>query len=388
MPRNPDRSTIIKQDIIAVAEKPLIMVVDDQPINIQLLKKKLEKENMNVVSAEDGQECLQKVEQNLPDLILLDVMMPDMDGFQVCQELKRREATRAIPVIFITAETTKEGKLEGLESGAVDYLTKPIDLDETLARVQTQLRFQTVNRENLDLQTRLGDARRAAAIGAITQGIAHNLNNLLGVVVGYLDLAKTNLDNPDSARKSIDRVEIAVQRMIEIIKQLTSVSTRSRPPLSPISVSNAVDKAVDRFETEYGSPTSVEVINEAAGAMIHSNVEVFEESMVKLLFNAIESYGTEEKNRPITLQVTQAEHDGDAVIEFRIIDRGQGIPEDIRDHIFDAFISSKRTVGVGMGLTVARHSIRNLGGELEVGDAPGGGTVAFFHLPVPKEGSL
>jgi two-component system sensor histidine kinase/response regulator len=388
LPRNPDRSTIIKQNIITVAAKPLIMVVDDQPINIQLLKRKLEKENMDVVSAEDGHECLQKVEQNLPDLILLDVMMPDMDGFQVCQELKRREATRAIPVIFITAETTKEGKLQGLESGAVDYLTKPIDLDETLARVQTQLRFQAVIRENLDLQTRLGDARRTAAIGAITQGIAHNLNNLLGVVVGYLDLAKTNLDNPDSARKSLDRVEIAVQRMIEIIKQLTSVSTRSRPPLSPISVSNTIDKAIDRFETEYGSPTSVEVINEAAGAMIDSNVEVFEESMVKLLFNAIESYGREEKNRPITLHVAQAEHGGDAVIKFRIIDRGQGVPEDIRDHIFDAFISSKRTVGVGMGLTVARHSIRNLGGDLEVGDAPGGGTVASFYLPVAKEGSL
>jgi len=369
-----------------VAEKPLIMVVDDQPINVRLLKRKLEKEGMGVVTAENGPECLQKVEAELPDVILLDVMMPDMDGYQVCQELKRRETTRAIPVIFITAETTKRGKLEGLESGAVDYLTKPIDLDETLARIQTQLRFQTVNRENLDLQTRLGDARRTAAIGAITQGIAHNLNNLLGVVVGYLDLAKANLDNPDSARKSIDRVETAVQRMIEIIKQLTSVSTRTRPPLSPISVSESIDTAIDRFETEIGSPISIEVINEVAGATIHSNVEVFEESMVKLLFNAIESYGPEEKNRPITVQVAKAKRDGEAVIEFRIADRGQGIPEDIRDHIFDAFISSKRTVGVGMGLTVARHSIRNLGGDLEVSDAPGGGTIASFYLPVDKEG--
>ena len=111
------------------------------PEYVELLKKKLEKENMDVVSAEDGQECLLKVEQNLPDLILLDVMMPDMDGFQVCQELKRREATRAIPVIFITAETTKKGKLLGLESGAVDYLTKPIDLDETLAAAERALRL-------------------------------------------------------------------------------------------------------------------------------------------------------------------------------------------------------------------------------------------------------
>ena len=93
-------------------------------------------------------------------------------------------------------------------------------------------------------------------------------------------------------------------------------------------------------------------------------------------FNAIESYGTEEKNRPITVQIEPSQHDGDPVIEIKISDRGQGIPEDIRENIFDAFISSKRTAGVGMGLTVARHSIRNLGGDLEINEVPEGGTAA------------
>jgi response regulator RpfG family c-di-GMP phosphodiesterase len=105
-------------------------------------------------------------------------------------------------VIFITARTTKESKLEGLNVGAVDYITKPIDLDETLARVQTQLRFVTINRQLNELTRRLEESRRAATIGAVTQGIAHNLNNLLGVVIGYLDLVKAYHDKPDQVKKT------------------------------------------------------------------------------------------------------------------------------------------------------------------------------------------
>jgi two-component system sensor histidine kinase/response regulator len=141
---------------------PKILVVDDQPINVQLLKRKLEREGMTVATSYSGREALDLVKTNRPDLILLDVMMPEMDGIEVCQRLQADLETKAIPVIFITARTSKEGKLEGLGVGAVDYITKPIDLDETLARVQTQLRFVAINRELIELQTRLGEARRKA----------------------------------------------------------------------------------------------------------------------------------------------------------------------------------------------------------------------------------
>ena len=122
---------------------PSILIVDDQPINVQLLKRKLEREGLQVVPAYSGSEALDLVSQSRPDLILLDVMMPDMDGIEVCRRLQASADTRSIPVIFVTARTSKEGKIEGLSVGAVDYITKPIDLDETLARVQTQLRFHS-----------------------------------------------------------------------------------------------------------------------------------------------------------------------------------------------------------------------------------------------------
>src|SRR4051812_47414884 len=201
---------------------PKILVVDDQPINVQLLKRKLEREDMIVATSYSGREALDMVKAAKPDLILLDVMMPEMDGIEVCQRLQADDETKTIPIIFVTARTSKEGKIEGLSVGAVDYITKPIDLDETLARVQTQLRFVAINREMLDLQRRLVEARRAATIGAVTQGIAHNLNNLLGVVIGYLDLIKAYYDKPEQVKKNAMHVEEAVHRIVSIIKQLSS----------------------------------------------------------------------------------------------------------------------------------------------------------------------
>src|SRR5690625_4260594 len=170
-----------------IKPRPKILVVDDQPINIQLLQRMLEREDMDVLTAQSGKECLEKVEAETPDIILLDVMMPGMDGLEVCRQLKQNEMTKSIPVIFISARTSKEGRLAGLASGAVDYITKPIDLDETLARIQTQLQFLEINRENIELQKRLSEARRVATIGAITRGLAHNLNNLLRVAVGHVE---------------------------------------------------------------------------------------------------------------------------------------------------------------------------------------------------------
>jgi two-component system sensor histidine kinase/response regulator len=363
---------------------PSILVVDDQPINVQLLKRKLEREGIRVSAAYNGLEALEFVKNDKPDLILLDVMMPDMDGIEVCQRLQADEQTRSIPVIFITARTSKEGKIEGLSVGAVDYITKPIDLDETLARVQTQLRFVSVNREMIDLQRRLVEARRAATIGAVTQGIAHNLNNLLGVVIGYLDLIKAYYDKPEQVKKNAQHVEEAVHRIVSIIKQLSSLVVKSRPPLSKTSVQRVLDSSVARFRTEYKLNAPVTIENPLGDLLIETNYEVFEEVISKVLINAWEAYDNRSTEpRPIWIHTRLVERpDEGTVVEIRVDDLGRGIDEEIRDHIFEPFISSKHTVGVGMGLTIARHALRNLGGEAVVVDREGGGASAILTHPL------
>jgi CheY-like chemotaxis protein len=366
---------------------PKILVVDDQPVNVQLLKRKLEREGIHVIAAYTGQEALDLVPIEKPDLILLDVMMPDMDGMEVCQRLQETEDTRSIPIIFITARSSKESKLEGLAVGAVDYITKPIDLDETLARVQTQLRFVAINREMVDLQRRLQEARRAATVGAVTQGIAHNLNNLLGVVLGYLDLIKAHPTKPEFVKKNAEHVETAVQRIVNIIKQLSTLVVKSRPPMLKFSLQRLIEDGVNRYQTD-SKITEAVVINNALGDQpVETHVEIFEDVVAKLLINAWESYGYKasgERSIEITTRLVDMAG-GSPAVEIRIDDRGTGISPRIRDTMFEPFVSTKETVGVGMGLTVARHALRNLGGEINVIDRPGGGSSAVLVHPLEKK---
>lgn len=367
---------------------PSILVVDDQPINVQLLKRKLEREGIRVFTAHNGVEALASITKEKPDLILLDVMMPDMDGIEVCQRLQASEDTRSIPIIFITARTNKESKLEGLAVGAVDYITKPIDLDETMARVQTQLRFVTINREMVELQRRLEEARKAATIGAVTQGIAHNLNNLLGVVIGYLDLVKAYYDKPDQVRKNAQHVEEAVQRIVTIIKQLSTLVVKSRPPLIKGSLQRQLVGGIGRFHGEYNLTAPVTVDNPLGDLTIDTNFEIFEEVLSRVLINAWESYDNKKTDpRPITIQTRAIDVPGEGkFVEVRVNDQGRGIDEDIRDKMFEPFVSTKHTVGVGMGLTVARHALRNLGGEVTLADGPNGvGATAILTHPIEKK---
>ncbi|MBI4621949.1 MAG: response regulator [Verrucomicrobia bacterium] len=365
---------------------PSILVVDDQPINVQLLKRKLEREGMRVIAAYNGIEALELVRKERPDLIMLDVMMPDMDGIEVCQRLQSSEETRGIPVIFITARTTKESKLEGLGVGAVDYITKPIDLDETLARVQTQLRFVMINRQMVDLQRRLEESRKAATIGAVTQGIAHNLNNLLGVVIGYLDLVKAYYDKPEQVKKNAQHVEDAVQRIVSIIKQLSTLVVKSRPPLIKAGVEKLLEGGITRFHEDYGLSAPVTIDNPLGDLVVDTNYEVAEEVMAKVLINAWEAYDNKPTDpRPISIHTCIVEKPEEGkFVEIRVVDHGHGIDSDIRDKMFEPFVSTKNTVGVGMGMTVARHALRTLGGEVTMADTPGGGATAILMHPVEK----
>lgn len=364
-----------------------VLVVDDQPVNVQLLKRALEREGIAAIPAHSGQDALDLVQREQPDLILLDVMMPEMDGIEVCQRLQQDGRHKNIPVIFITARSSKEGRLAGLGVGAVDYITKPIDLDETIARVHTHLRVVRINREMLDLQRRLEEARRAASIGAITQGIAHNLNNLLGVVLGYLDLIKAQAHKPDSVRANAENLESAVQRIVGIIRQLSSLVVKSRLPTIPVPLDRLIDGAVARFRADARHQDAIEVENPLGGLAIHTHVEMFEETLEKLLLNARESYGDAHPGpRPIVIRAGLLPEPGPdgRVLALHVEDQGRGIDPLVRDHMFEPFISSKNTVGVGMGLTVARHALRNMGGDLVIEDRAGGGVIATLTHPLER----
>ncbi len=367
-----------------MSDVPTVLVVDDQPINVNLLQRKLERAGMKVLSAYNGRECLEIIENTIPDLILLDIMMPEMDGIEVCRQLKANEDTEAIPIIFITAKSTKEGKLQGLSAGAADYITKPIDLEETLARVKTQLRIQNIYRQNIELQLRLAETRQSAAVGAITQGIAHNLNNLLGVVVGYIDLIKSGYESSKMVKRSALLMEQAVQRMINIIRQLTTIANKEKVNLYPRPLNTLLHATIERFKNENNLNGNVSIETSTPNLQVSSNAEVFESIVGQLLLNAWESYGEDhpENDRQIKIETELTEKYDNRFIAIKVSDQGVGIDDEIEDHIFEPFITNKTAIGRGMGLTIARHSIRNIGGELNLERIPEGGTRAILLHPL------
>lgn len=366
----------------STSRPPKILVVDDQPINIKLLQRKLERQGMEVLVAYNGMECIRIVEKELPDLILLDVMMPEMDGIETCAHLKSSPRTETIPIIFVTAKTSKEGKLEGLEAGAVDYITKPIDLDETLARVNTQLRLQDMFRENLELQRRLEESRRAAAVGAITEGIAHNLNNLLGVVVGYLDLMKVGIGEPEKVERSVKLMENAIQRMVYIIRQLSKITAEEKIEVTPANLRDLIAGAMERFRRESAPDAEIKAVSTVpADFKFSTNLEVFESTMGALLLNAWESYGKDHQGpRPIIMETRIVSGQYRRSLRIRILDEGLGIDPEVRDTLYEPFVTTKTSVGRGMGLTIARHALRGLGGDLSLQDREEKGAVAEVNF--------
>ncbi len=171
-----------------------------------------------------------------------------------------------------------------------------------------------------------------------------------------------------------------------IIKQLTSLVVKNRPPLIRASLVRMVDSGVRRYQIEYKIDQPITIENGTGEILIDTNVEVFEEVLSKLLVNAWESYGdAPDDKRPITVRseiIDKPEEGRFALIHIE--DRGRGIDPEIRDHAFEPFTSTKHTVGVGMGLTIARHSMRNMGGEVTLLSRPGGGAVATIRHPLER----
>ncbi|MEJ1936909.1 response regulator, partial [Nostoc sp. NIES-2111] len=156
-----------------------ILIVDDIPTNIKVLFDLLNQAGFRVSVAKNGQSALAKAKEALPNLILLDVMMPGIDGFETCRQLKANPKTKDIPVIFMTARTDTVDKVKGLQLGAVDYITKPIQHEEVLARINVHLELRRT-------QLRLAQEEKMSSLGQLVAGIAHEINNPVNFVYGNL----------------------------------------------------------------------------------------------------------------------------------------------------------------------------------------------------------
>ena len=229
-------------------DKPLILLVDDVPQNIQILHQILNLGEYSFAIATNGKETLQMVKKKLPDLILLDIMLGDIDGFEVCRQLKKDPVTAAVPVIFLTAKVGVEDKVKGFKLGAVDYITKPFEDAEVVARVHTHIQLkksidiiqeynrqlreafeemQKSYRELMDSQEELVEREKKSAVKALSANATHEMNQPITVIQGYLDMLIESLDIKslnDMQKKYLTRIQEGMNKLIAIIARFTRYS--------------------------------------------------------------------------------------------------------------------------------------------------------------------
>jgi two-component system, NtrC family, sensor kinase len=408
-----------------------VLIVDDTPANLMVAVELLEQQGLRVVVAQDGKEGLRRAVASAPDLILLDVMMPDMNGYDVCRELKSKIATRDIPVIFMTALTDAENRLEGFKVGGVDYITKPLEVDEMLARISAHLALRLtqneLSRQNQRLRSeaavrqqaestlqdayaelktahkRLEQAKiqmhrdaKTVSIGMLSNGVARQLVHPVEALQARLAKLDSLLrQDGDLDRGGDHAVRRQMQHLIDDSRQVLSVAEESLQTLREIasmhepawraaSVKRMLDEVTAILEEQFGENKRLVKNYADVPDIVCRPIELMQVFM-NLLLNAAQAI---EGSGEIRISIGHGSEAGDE-IWIDIADNGVGIEPQNLTRIFDPFFSTKPTgKGAGLGLSFSFAAIKKHHGRIEVSSEPGEGCTFRVWLPVQQPTAL
>ena len=421
-----------------------ILVIDDNPTNLQVLYKALSDRGYEVLVEMDGKSGIELVKNSPPNLILLDVMMPGIDGFETCRRLQADPLTKEIPIIFMTALSDTVDKVKGLSLGAVDYISKPFQQEEVLARIKVHLKLRRLSlqlaEQNQQLEERvkqrtaklyktieelkqtqlhLVQSEKMSAIGQLIAGIAHEINNPVGCIVGnieeatnaikdlteYLQLCQEKCHIPGS---EIERKasEIDLEFLIEDLPKMlfsmktgidrirnisTSLRTFSRAD-SEYKVLADIREGIDstlmilqhRLKANNNRPAIQVIKNYGDTPLLKCYLGQLNQVFMNVLANAIDALEEANSGRtfgsfasaPNTITITTQLSDCQQDVLIKIKDNGQGMSEQIISHIFDYSFTTKAVgKGTGIGLSISRQVVEEThGGSLTCSSVLGEGT--------------
>jgi signal transduction histidine kinase len=364
------------------AAEPSILVVDDNVENLRLLTQTLSPHGYKIRVAKDGKRALAAVEAQPPNLILLDIMMPDMDGYEVCRRLKAHPQTRDIPVIFISALDETLDKVKAFRVGGVDYVTKPFEVEEVLVRVETHLTLR-------ELQRRL--EQQVNELDAFAHTVAHDLKSPLGILQGYADIIAFEARNMESSllRESAAMVSKTVMKMSNIVDELLLLSTirqMTDVPFEVLDTGDIVKGACERLAgmmKEY--PVTLVLPDEWPEAWGYG--PWVEEVWVNLISNALK-YGRdgEEAMARVELGAQRVFEGSEPYVRFWVRDHGPGLEPEEQGQLFKEFarLHQLHAQGHGLGLSIVRRIVERLGGQVGVESAVGEGSSFYFILPAKR----
>ena len=362
-------------------KRQTVMIVDDTPANIEILSESLGDES-ELFFATSGADALELIRADKPDLILLDIMMPGMDGYQLCGILKGDPSTRDIPVIFVTAMIGEEEEIKGLELGAIDYLTKPISPHIVRARVKNHLELKRYR----DLLETLANAADRAK-KEFLRSVSHELRTPLTPIIGMTDLV-LDTEEDDNKRKYLTMVQKSALRLLGIVEDLIETSRLEgegiAPDNSPFLLRAFLDAVVMEAKALAGGKGLEfrSFLDPALPEAVVSDQGMLHKVLTMLLNNAVKFTPAGE----VALEVRQLEVAGEPMLQISVSDTGIGIEKGDLEKIFSDFTQSDGSItrsfpGLGLGLTLARRMTELMDGSIWAESAPGGGSL--FQVQVP-----
>jgi two-component system, sensor histidine kinase and response regulator len=365
-----------------LAAENRILIVDDTPVNIQILAAILKKNGYEVGIATNGRQALEAMDRVNPALILLDVMMPEMDGFETCRHLKENGAWREVPVIFLTAKTEASDIVQGFELGAVDYVAKPFNAHELLARVNTHL---SLRRQKLELEAnyrRLSELERLR--DSLVHMVVHDLRSPLLGLSGCLQLLQGDLADtlqPEQA-EDLDSALTAAQRLGEMVSSLLDVSRLEAGQMPLDKHMHDLQPVIAGAIESLGGLTKgrkVAFTPPDPAISILCDGEVVGRVVANLVANAL-------KFTPSSGEVRVTACTAEESVKVAIADTGPGIPEEYRERIFQKFgqvegQAEGKKHSTGLGLTFCKLAVEAHGGLIGVDSVVGEGSTFWFTLP-------
>lgn len=364
-----------------MADRQTLLVVDDNPVNLQLLHRYLASAGYRILVAEDAESAIEQAVEARPDIVLMDVLLPGMSGFEACRKLHEREETAATPVIFLTALSRTSDKIEGFRAGGVDYLTKPLQFEEVLARVEVHLEIVRLRRDleatNLELEER--DRRRERLLSII----AHDLKSPMATFVNATrDLARRPRDEEEFSEmisalsERADRMNQFLETLLEWGRLQVESGAMSA---HPFNLREVVDSVL-RHVRDLAEAKEIAIDDEVpANVVVDQTQTALQTVLLNLVSNAI-------KFTPAGGRVGLSAKLVDDRLRVHVRDTGVGMsPQEL-----EQLLTSERRLrrrgtageqGTGLGLLLSRDLVASMHGALSGSSTPGEGTVFTLELP-------
>lgn len=432
--------------MVSDLERGVVLIVDDTATNLEVLSDTLAAAHFTVAIALDGESALEQTQYKPPDLILLDVLMPGIDGFETCRRLKADPRTRDIPVIFMTAVSETDNKIKGLSLGAVDYITKPFQREEVLARVKVHLKLyrltrtleQKVAERTADLSQALEELKQTqmqlihsgklATLGELAAGLAHEINNPVGFLAGNLEPAQEAVEEvftlldlyrgafPEGTAAIAAQTEameleylredlpqmfksmrVGIERIQAIMNSLRVFSRRDAAAAAAVNIHEGLDSTLmiltSRLKAHNGRfPIEVVKYYDPLLPTIRCYPGPLNQVFMNVLANAIDALDDFLIGSPSPTKgeiTIRTETVPGGAIAITIHDNGPGIPPAMRDRIFEPFFTTKPPgKGTGIGLSISRKIITEQHqGHFFCVSEGGGGTTFRIEIPIagPRE---